>query len=227
MGPIADESGPTSAAAVPTRAETCRVRLDRLAAAAVLVCICSATLMFGAGCNVSRRTTPGRSIGDYDYCVVGEKLTHRYTDEAASILSPSFVVLQDDDPRLKSPAIREKACLVSLEWSRGFWSSAARVDIRDYEDRTTVQRSHVRGGMLYTGHEGDILKVLEDVAAARAAGPPLPPDAGTLPAPEETTGSGVEKSTTERLMELNDLRARGFITEDEYSEQRAKIIDGL
>ena len=212
-------------ALAPTVPHPDQVHTGRIVAA--LACICLAALVVGAGCSVSRRTEPGRSIGDYDYCVVGEKLTHRYTDDATSILGQSFVILQDDDPRLKLAAIREKACLVSLEWSRGFWSSAAWVEIKDYEDRTTVLRSDVRGGMLYTGHEGDIQEVLADVAAARAAGPPIPADARTVPVPEEPTTSGAERSTTERLLELNELRARGLITEDEYSEQRTKIINGL
>jgi hypothetical protein len=206
---------------------TAHRHLGRMAAVGTLAGICLATLLMGTGCSISRRTTPGRSIGDCTYAVVGEELTHRYTDEATSILSRSFVVLQDDDPRLGSPAVRQKACLVSLEWSRGFWSSSAWVEIKDHEDRTVIFKNHVRGGMMYAGYEGDILKVLSDVATERAAGPPLAPDAETVSIPEEPPTSGVQRSTTNRLMELNDLRARGLITEDEYSEQRSKIIDGL
>ncbi len=74
------------------------------------------------GCGVSRKTgASGRSIGDYDYCVVTEKHAYRYTDDAIRILNKSFVVVKDDDdPRLVSPAVRQKACLLSLDWNRGF-----------------------------------------------------------------------------------------------------------
>jgi hypothetical protein len=194
------------------------------AAAGVLVWLCAAGIAV-SGCAVSRRTAPGRGLGDYDYCVVGEKYAHRYADEATTILSRSFIVVQNDDPRLESPVIRRKACVLSLEWSRGFWSSAAYAELTDFDNHSMIQRSRIRRGMFWAGHHGDILDVLEDVAAARAAaGPPVPTDVEIPPAVTTKT-LGARHSKADRLMELGDLRARGLISESEYSKQRAKILD--
>jgi len=127
-------------------------------------------------CSPSRRMYPGRPLGSYDYCVLGPSATPKYFNTAATTLAHSFVVLREGDPRAELPEVRQKACTVSIDWTRGFWSSSAWVDVNDYENGKLVLRSHVRRGMLWMGVHGDVEDAIRDVAAARAEGPPLPPD---------------------------------------------------
>ncbi|MBN2149130.1 MAG: SHOCT domain-containing protein [Anaerolineales bacterium] len=47
------------------------------------------------------------------------------------------------------------------------------------------------------------------------------------PAPVEEASEERPPSTTERLLELNDLRARGLVTEQEFQAKRAEILKGL
>ena len=147
----------------------------------VLLLLLSANALL-SGCGVSRRTGPGGPIALYDYCVLSPNLSYEDYHMAETTLAPSCTVLSDDDPKLKLPDVRQKACTVSIDWSRGFWSSSAWVDVKDYADGTPVLTSHVRRGMLYMGIKGDVSDVVRDVAAARAAGPARPPAAGN-PAP--------------------------------------------
>ena len=46
-------------------------------------------------------------------------------------------------------------------------------------------------------------------------------------APSEESGEERPPSTTERLLELSDLRARGLVTEEEYQVKRTEILKGL
>ena len=181
-------------------------------------------LLFGPGCTISREVGPGRPIDSYDYCVVGEEGAHRYATEATRILDQSFVVLSEHDPRLRSQEIKGKTCVLALEWSRGFWSSSATASVRDYRDEHMVHESSLRRGMFWAGYHGDVLDVLHDVAAVRAHGPAVPAEA-RRPAVEVATDPPPERSKAGRLTELNDLKARGLITDAEYSAQRAKILD--
>lgn len=135
-----------------------------------------------SGCGVSRSTGPGKAIGYYDYSVLNPHMSYADFHTAQSMLGQSFAVLPDDDPRLELPNVRQKACMVSIDWRRGFWSSSAWAEVKDYGDGTHVLTSSVRGGMLWMGVKGDVSEVIRDVAAARAAGPALPPDARN-PAP--------------------------------------------
>lgn len=52
----------------------------------------------------------------------------------------------------------------------------------------------------------------------------VPPPA---PAPSEEPEIERTPSTTERLLELNDLRARGLVTEEEFQTKRSEILKGL
>jgi hypothetical protein len=130
-----------------------------------------------SACSPSRHVYPGRPLGYYDYCVLGPNATPKYFVTAEATLAQSFVVLREGDPRVELPSVRQKACTVSIDWTRGFWGSSGWVDVKDYGSGTPVLRSHVRGGMLWMGIDGDVKDAIRDVAAARAAGPPLPPDA--------------------------------------------------
>jgi hypothetical protein len=185
-----------------------------------------ALALAASSCGPKRISGPGRIITDCDYLVVTEKHAHRFADEAEEVLSKSFVVITDDDVRLKSPALKQKACLLSIEWSRGFWKSSATVEVKDYSNRALMHRSYVAGGMLYAGYSGDIMEALEDVAAARAEGGPVSAAARAEPLPVAEPQRGVpQASKAQRLTELNDLKERGLITDDEYSEQRTKILN--
>ncbi|GEM_PF-1305585 len=46
-------------------------------------------------------------------------------------------------------------------------------------------------------------------------------------APSEEPADERPPSTTERLLELNDLRARGLVTEEEFQAKRSEILKGL
>lgn len=45
--------------------------------------------------------------------------------------------------------------------------------------------------------------------------------------PEELQPGSISRSPADRMEELNDLRSRGLITEDEYQEKRTGILEGL
>src|SRR6185436_17952466 len=122
-------------------------------------------------------------------------------------------------PRLESPSVRQKACTVTVDWSPGFWSTSGWVELKDYAHGTHVHTSHMRRGMIWVGANADVLDAIRDVAVARAAGPAVPPEAreAAPPAGEEAPRT---RSTAQRLEELNNLRARGLISESEYAAQR-------
>ena len=183
-----------------------------------------ATTVF-AGCAVKRTTGPGRPLGSYDYAVMSRESSHEYYPTASSMLGQSFVVLDQNDERLELPSVRQKACTVSVGWSPGFWSTSGWVELKDYAHGTPVHTSHMRRGMFWVGANADVLEALRDVAAARAAGPELPPGARD-PMPEAAAQPETTRSTAQRLEELNNLRARGLISEAEYSAQRKAIIQG-
>lgn len=182
-----------------------------------------AVAVLGSSCGPQREIGPGRAITDCDYCVVTEKYAHRFADPATEILDRTFVVVKDDDARLKNPIVKQKACLLQIEWSRGFWKSSATVEVRDYSNRALMLSSYVPGGMLYAGYHRDVLEALEDIAAARAEAAPVP--AAARAEPPAAPPPGVAQSKVQRLTELNELRDRGLITEAEYSKHRSMIIN--
>jgi hypothetical protein len=176
-------------------------------------------LASGAGCAVKRDVGPGRSIEQYDYAVLTPQTSREYYEKASAILDQPFVVVTEEDPRLELPRVRQKACTVTVDWAPGFWSTSGWVEVKDYAHGTHVLTSHMRRGMLWTGANEDVMIAIRDVAAARAAGPPLPADARN-PSAEPATG----RTTAQRLEELNDLKERGLISEGEYSAQRKNIL---
>ncbi len=187
-----------------------------------------AIAMLTTSCGPKRISGPGRILTDCDYLVVTEKHAHRFADEAAEVLDRSFVIVKDDDARLKSPLLSQKACLLQIEWSRGFWKSSATVDVKDYNNGALMHRSYKAGGFMYAGYSSDIMAALHDVAAARAEGRPVSAAARSEPPPPLQAAApppGVPQSKGERLLELNDLRQRGLITDQEYSDHRAKILN--
>jgi len=178
------------------------------------------------GCSVVREVSPGRSITSFDYCVVNPKDTGEYFDAANSILNQSFVVLRENDPRLIQPDVRERACAVSIQRTPGFWSSSGWVQLTNYESGAEILTSHLRSGMVWTGSDADVMEALQDVAAARAAGPPVPAEARNPASPSRSDlAASATRSKAERLTELNELKTQGLITDAEYEKQRAKIID--
>jgi hypothetical protein len=187
-----------------------------------------ALLSFGSACAVRRETGPGRPIGTYDYAVLSQETAHRYYSTAESMLGQSFVVIDENDARLQLPQVRQKACTVAIDWAPGFWSTSGWVELKDYAHGAHVHTSQMRRGMFWAGAHADVVEAIHDVAAARAAGPPLPPGArDPLPVVAEndaTAATTLGRSTAQRLEDLNNLRARGLISEAEYSAQRKKII---
>jgi hypothetical protein len=181
-----------------------------------------AVATLAAGCGVSREQGIGRSLAEYDYVVLRPKDTHEYHAAAMSILDQSFVALEEGDPRLDIPRVRRKACMVDIDYVRGFWSSSGWVDVLDHDTRSLVMSSRVRNGMFWTGANEDVMAAIRDVAAARAAGPALPDDARTITAAAEDQ---VPRPKSIRLQELNDLRKRQLISEGEYSRRRQSILD--
>lgn len=187
----------------------------------VLASILATTIL--AGCTVRRTTGPGRPLGSYDYAVISREGSGEYYSTASSMLGQHFVVLDETDDRLALPSVRPKACAVTVGWSPGFWSTSGWVELKDYAHATPVHTSHMRRGMLWIGAHADVMDALRDVAAARAAGPPVPASARE-PMPEAAIPPEASRSTAQRLEELNNLRARGLISEAEYSAQRKAII---
>jgi hypothetical protein len=187
--------------------------------------VLSTTILIGSGCAVKRVSGPGRPIGTYDYAVVSQQGSREYYRTAESMLGQSFVVLDENDPRLELPSVRQKACTVTVDWAPGFWSTSGWVELKDYAHDSHVHTSHMRRGMIWIGANADVLEAIRDVAAARAAGPEIPPAArNPMPAVAEQPDPASSRSTAQRLEELNNLRARGLISESEYSAQRRNII---
>jgi hypothetical protein len=194
----------------------------RSALAALLL---SSIALHTAGCAVKRISGPGPSIGTYDYAVISQQGSREYYQRAQTTLDQVFVVVDETDPRLELPSVRQKACTVTVDWSPGFWSTSGWVELKDYAHGTHVHTSHMRRGMVWVGADADVLEAMRDVAMARAAGPAIPPAARQVaaPAPYEDARNP-SRSTAQRLEELNNLRARGLISEAEYSAQRKTII---
>ena len=151
-------------------------RASTLARSISAVCLAT-TLLGGSGCAVKRDVGPGRPLGEYDYAVLSRQSSQQYYDTAAQMLSQSFVVVDENDPRLELRSVRRKACLATVDYARGFWSTSAWVELKDYAHGTHVHTSHMRRGMLWVGAHEDVLEAIRDVAAARAAGPAIPPEA--------------------------------------------------
>lgn len=128
------------------------------------------------GCAASRTPGEGGPIGDCNYCVISEAAMRGYSEEAATILGRSFIVVRENDPRLSRRVVRDKACIVSIRWRRGFFSNSAAVDVNTLDDGALILRSEARGGALWAGVDGAVADALRDIAAARGAGPPLRPD---------------------------------------------------
>jgi hypothetical protein len=196
------------------------------------IVICFALSLLLPGCTVHREAGRGRQLGSYDYCLVTQREAQGYFEDATTILNQSFVVLHEDDPRLNLARVHQKTCTVSIEGAHGFWSSSGWVDVRDLGTSEPVHTSHMRRGMFWAGTHDDVMEAIRDVAAARAAGPPLPPDArdpadARTIADEGHGGSEPAASVEERLRRLDRLYDTGAITKSEYERKRHDLIDAL
>lgn len=198
-------------------------------------CVVAVSLVLFAtgGCRTGRTLGRDRTIDACDYCVLKGTGIRGFKEQASAALSSSFIVLQEYDPRLKNSNVRRKACAVSVDWRRGFWSTPVWAEVTDFETHTLIMRTEVRDRGMYNAPTKGVVAALQDVAAARVGGPPLPTgdatDAGDKEAsPQGGTSASVQseraRPKSERLKELNGLRAEGLITEAEYAEQRAAII---
>lgn len=184
-------------------------------------------LALTAGCSATRYPGTGRSLGTCDYCIIQE--AYGYEGEAASILETSFIVLPDDDPRLRLASIREKACEVVVNWNRGFWTTTGWVEVTDHETGADVFLVQTRRGMLWMGARGDVMESLREVAAARAEGPPLPDERERLAVDDVPAEEALDASSPviRRLSELKDLYERGLIRRHEYDRKRRAILESL
>ena len=188
-----------------------------------------AALFFVSGCSARRYVYSDHAIESYDYAVIDERNSAGYIDEAERILGESFILIEENDPRLSLPAVRSKTCEVIVNWSRGFWSTTGWVEVADYESGDQVLITQTRRGVLWVGAEGDVLESLRDLASARAEGPPLPSEAEQAAVRAQASmppGSGAS-SVEARLSELKDLYERGVITENEYKQQRKAILGSM
>jgi hypothetical protein len=186
----------------------------------IAIAVASAMIV---GCAASRDLGEGRPITDYSYAVVGDEATDGWHAEAESVLAGSFILLPDDDPRLEQPNVIKNACVVVVNSHRGFWSTSASVEMQDFRTRRMIISSQVRGGGLYAGAHSDVLNALKDIAQAKGPRGPEPAPV-SVPDPTSAQNAGQARSKAERLSEVADLRARGLITESEYSAQRRAII---
>jgi hypothetical protein len=187
-------------------------------------------LVVASGCSAQRWHGPGRSIESYDYCVVRKDDTTDYFDQAVSTLGQSFVVLRENDPRLELARVRDKTCKVSVDWTRGFWSTTGWVDVTDYQTGNEVLTSQTRRGMLWTGADRDVMESIRDVAAARASGPPVPKHARSSVDSQQfksASHSDGPRSVENRLIELKQLRETGLISQQEYEQRRHVILSDL
>ena len=76
------------------------------------------------------------------------------------------------------------------------------------------------------GHEPPALDGIPTGRARPSAPEPPPPPSGLLDYPRDAA-SMRESSTAERLRELDRLRDEGLITDEEYEQRRAAIVEGL
>ena len=198
----------------------------------MLLAVCYAFSLLLPGCTVHREAGRGRQLGSYDYCLVTQREAQGYFEDATAMLNQSFVVLHEDDPRLNLARVHQKTCTVSIEGAHGFWSSSGWVDVRDLGTSEPVHTSHMRRGMFWAGTHDDVMDAIRDVAAARAAGPALPPEARdpvdtrTI-ADEGHAGSEPAGSVEERLRRLDRLYDTGAINKSEYERKRHDLIDAL
>ena len=82
--------------------------------------------------------------------------------------------------------------------------------------------------MFWFGSHEDVLEALQDVAAARAAGPAVPAEVRNQVAmlqSDAAVSATAVRPKSQRLTELNELKDQGLITNSEYEKQRARIID--
>ena len=186
------------------------------------------TALVAAGCTAMRYPGTGPQLHDYDYCVVNPDKSSGYVDQAKEILSSSFIILEPKDLRLSDPEVRRSTCEAVVSWTRGFFSVTGWVEISDYESGEYVMISQTRRGLLYIGAPANVLESLNDIAAARASGPPLP-SAGTRGS--ATAATTKSPATTEapsplerRLRELDQLLARKVISQSEYEAARSTLL---
>jgi hypothetical protein len=156
--------------------------------------------------------------------VISQQGSREYYQHARATLDQVFVVVDETDPRLELPSVRQKACTVTVDWAPGFWSTSGWVELKDYAHGTHVHTSHMRRGMIWVGADADVREAMQDVAMARSAGPAIPPEAREPASAMREETQSPSRSTAQRLEELNNLRARGLISESEYSAQRKAII---
>lgn len=188
----------------------------------VAICLCMIGIL-GSGCAMKREIGPGRPLAECNYAVLTPQTSGEYYRQASATLDQSFVVLGDTDPRLVYPDIRTKACTVSIGWAPGFWSTSGWVEVKDYAYGTHMHTSFMRRGMLWTGANQNVIEAINDVARARAAGGALPANARD-PVPAMAEAPEATRSTSKRLEELDDMRARKLITESEYAAKRKAIL---
>lgn len=63
--------------------------------------------------------------------------------------------------------------------------------------------------------------------SAHAAAPPPPPEPAIVPPNPSSPAAAPARSTESRLQELEQLKAKGLITDSEYQEQRKRILGDL
>lgn len=184
-----------------------------------------------SGCAAVRYPAEDRSINDYDYCIINERDSSGYVDEAKKILSESFIVISPNDPRLSNPDVRRKTCEAVVSWTRGFFSVTGWVEVEDYRSGDYVTIVQTRRGFLYVGAQENVLESLRVLAATRKDGPPLPPlmlgsvDAAakvSAPQPAGESTSDLER----RLREIDALHQRGVISEKERASARNAVLTG-
>lgn len=193
---------------------------ERLAAVSAVIL----AILLAAACTASRDLGEGRPITDYPYAVIDPETTDGWDAEAESVLGQSFFLLSPEDPRLEQSRVWKNACIVAIESHRGFWSTSASVEMQDFRTRRLIMASQMRRGGLYAGARGDVIDALRDVAAAKGPRGAAPVEVGDAE-PASSQGGGSARTKAERLSELADLRAKGLITEAEYSTQRKSIIE--
>lgn len=187
-----------------------------------------------SGCGIRRTIGPAaleHPLGSYEYCVVSEAETHGYSSVAKEVLSGAFTIIDESDPELERPDIRQRTLRISIGWLRGFWNTGIFAKLLDFQTKQVIIENYVRSPGLWSVNPDFVRKVIVDLAEARKAarpgtGPqPLAPPISTLRLYDMRSASVLEgECLPTRARCTLQVRPDQVCEGDFVMEQRAKTV---